>query len=398
MSGPIDDRPWAALPAEAANALRPELPQIAAEAIEAISHAVPDYARPLEGPFGEGLRNGVEAAMRGFVDLIGRRDAESVPNPQIYLDLGRGEMRAGRRLDALLAAYRIGARVAWRRMASAGERAGLEPQTLYLLAESIFAYIDGLSGESVEGYAMEQAAIAGTQQRRRRELAALLVRTPPVDAAAIESAAADAGWSLPATVAALYVQGVDPDRLALRLGGGAIAADLAAGACAVVPDPDAPGRRPQLDAVFAKDRLGALGPTLRWRDAHVSAARARAAFGLVQEGAIEAPESGLIVATDHPVALLVNADRPLARDIAAAAFAPLDDETVASRERLLETLDAWLRHRGRTEAVAAVLHVHPQTVRYRMGRLRELYGERLDDPDTRFELELALRSRGTAAS
>ena len=83
----------------------------------------------------------------------------------------------------------------------------------------------------------------------------------------------------------------------------------------------------------------------------------------------------------------------MARDIAATALAPLADETPASRERLIETLAAWLRHRGRTEAVAAALHVHPQTVRYRMGRLRELYGDRLDDPDTRFELELALRSR-----
>jgi DNA-binding PucR family transcriptional regulator len=36
--------------------------------------------------------------------------------------------------------------------------------------------------------------------------------------------------------------------------------------------------------------------------------------------------------------------------------------------------------------------VHPQTVRYRLGRLRELYGERLDDPDQRFQLELALRA------
>jgi DNA-binding PucR family transcriptional regulator len=35
--------------------------------------------------------------------------------------------------------------------------------------------------------------------------------------------------------------------------------------------------------------------------------------------------------------------------------------------------------------------VHPQTVRYRLRQLRELYGERLDDPEARFELALALR-------
>ena len=82
--------------------------------------------------------------------------------------------------------------------------------------------------------------------------------------------------------------------------------------------------------------------------------------------------------------------------MAESALAPLASETELSRERLGSTLDAWLRHRGRTEAVAKALHVHPQTVRYRLARLRELFGSRLDDPDGRFELELALRARRIA--
>ena len=36
---------------------------------------------------------------------------------------------------------------------------------------------------------------------------------------------------------------------------------------------------------------------------------------------------------------------------------------------------------GRGEEVAAALFVHPQPVRYRVGQLREHYGDRLDDPD-----------------
>jgi DNA-binding PucR family transcriptional regulator len=41
--------------------------------------------------------------------------------------------------------------------------------------------------------------------------------------------------------------------------------------------------------------------------------------------------------------------------------------------------------------VAERLGIHPQTARYRMARLRELFGDRLEDPDERFWLELALR-------
>ncbi len=42
--------------------------------------------------------------------------------------------------------------------------------------------------------------------------------------------------------------------------------------------------------------------------------------------------------------------------------------------------------------MAAEMNVHPQTARYRAARLRELLGDQLDDPDARFELELALRA------
>ena len=63
----------------------------------------------------------------------------------------------------------------------------------------------------------------------------------------------------------------------------------------------------------------------------------------------------------------------------------------AQRERLTLTLRAWVDRPGQVQAVAAVLGVHPQTVRYRLNQLRELFGERLEDPEARFELALALR-------
>jgi DNA-binding PucR family transcriptional regulator len=40
--------------------------------------------------------------------------------------------------------------------------------------------------------------------------------------------------------------------------------------------------------------------------------------------------------------------------------------------------------------VARELHIHPHTVRYRIGQLREAFGPALDDPDQRARLLLAL--------
>ncbi|MGZ4285432.1 MAG: helix-turn-helix domain-containing protein, partial [Solirubrobacteraceae bacterium] len=50
------------------------------------------------------------------------------------------------------------------------------------------------------------------------------------------------------------------------------------------------------------------------------------------------------------------------------------------------------RHQGNAAAASEQLGVHAQTVRYRLGRLRELFGDTLDDPDARYELETALRA------
>jgi DNA-binding PucR family transcriptional regulator len=59
------------------------------------------------------------------------------------------------------------------------------------------------------------------------------------------------------------------------------------------------------------------------------------------------------------------------------------------RSPLLETLDALHEGNGHTETAAAMLGVHTNTVRYRIGRLHHLTGLRYDHPPDRFKLEVA---------
>ncbi|MGH2986803.1 MAG: PucR family transcriptional regulator, partial [Solirubrobacterales bacterium] len=170
--------------------------------IGAIRERVPAYRRPLRGRFGVGIRRGVEEALGQFVDLITEPGLDRSDVERVYRGLGRGEHRERRSLDALLAAYRLGARVSWRRVAQIAIEAGVDRRTLALLAEAVFAYIDGLSALSAEGYAEEQSVAAGELQRRRRALAGLLLLPDP-DEEAVRAAAAEAGWETPATIAAL---------------------------------------------------------------------------------------------------------------------------------------------------------------------------------------------------
>ena len=382
------------LPPELAAALRPTLPDLAQEIIAAIGREVPDYARPLEGPFGRALRVGVERALARFVDEIEDPGAGDGGAREIYVALGRGEMRAGRSLDALLSAYRIGARLAWERFVAAGEAAAHEPRTLYRLASAIFEYIDGISAESVEGFTQERAAAEGERQRRRRALARLLTRED-VGPDEVRDLARMAGWSHPATLAALVIgddagEEPDADRVASRLGAGVIAVADGSVTIAWVPDPQAPGRRAQLEAAL-DDAPAALGPTVQLERAPLSLARARAAHALAVDDRVDG--GPLVVADEHlPALLLHGGDATLAADLAASALAPLTELRAGARSRLRATLRAWLDHPGQVTLVAGELHVHPQTVRYRVAQLRELFGDRLDDPEARFELALALRA------
>jgi DNA-binding PucR family transcriptional regulator len=99
---------------------------------------------------------------------------------------------------------------------------------------------------------------------------------------------------------------------------------------------------------------------------------------------------GLVDTDEHLVELVLGADEEAAEDLRRRALAPLAALAAGSAERLAETLRSWLLNQGRRDAVAAELFVHPQTVRYRMGQIRELYGDRLTDPAVVLELTVAL--------
>jgi DNA-binding PucR family transcriptional regulator len=150
--------------------------------------------------------------------------------------------------------------------------------------------------------------------------------------------------------------------------------------------PDAHRSRAALQAALAR-RTAIIGPTRPWTEAHVSYRRVLRAREL-----LPMPVDASLDTDDHLTTLVVTADPDALRDLRARALAPLADLRAATAERLTETLRSWFLHQGRRDDVAADLNVHPQTVRYRMTQLRELFGARLTDPETTLELIIALSS------
>ena len=386
MTGPLS----LTLPPALAERLLVALPSLSDEVLAAIASEVPAYARPLEGAFGAGVRRGVQLALSRFLALAGQPAADddgelAARGREVYAELGRGEARVGRSLDALLGAYRTGARVAWARLAELGLDAGLPARDLVELAAAVFAYIDELSAASAEGFTAEQAALAGDRERRRRTLAQLLLADAPQWQ--LDEAAAGAGWVPPPSLTAVLVPPGSGRELASRWDERALVAadDDALGELVLLPDVDGPGRLDRLRRLLS-GRPSVIGLPRPWHEVRLSAALVRRTAAA---GSLTRPE----LVADHLASLVVAAEPLALGELAARRLAPLAELTPRSRERLLDTLRSWLAHQGDRSSVAAELGIHPQTVRYRVGLLRDLLGEDLADSARRFELELVLHDR-----
>jgi hypothetical protein len=389
---------------EVVEALEGVLPRMAEHTVAAVTAEVPSYADALGGRMGQNIENAVQLALGAFLRLTTRsRGADPGPRLSPALDgaydLGRGEARGGRSIDALLAAYRVGARVAWRELSATAVGAGLSAGTTARFAEMVFAFIDELSAASVAGHTDELAAVGRVRQRHLDRLAADLLAGAPL--AQLLAGAEQAGWKPPKTLSAVLLPEAETRRLAALFSQETLQAVIdpaevnGAESVAVMLIPDAEGQqRRRVIEAMAGGRV-VVGPARQWWSVQSSYRRA------IRTRALAATASGVLDTEDHLVELVLSADHDAAQDLRRRVLAPLAGLRPGTAERLTETLRAWVLHLGRRDAVAESLFVHPQTVRYRMTQLRELYGERLDDPDLILELTVALgfsggQSDGTA--
>ncbi|MGB1223154.1 MAG: PucR family transcriptional regulator [Mycobacterium sp.] len=389
-------------------ALQAVLPQMAERTVAAVTVEVPSYADAFSGPMGQNIENAVQMALGAFLRLATRAegtDAAAQLSPALdgAYELGGGEARNGRSVDALLAAYRVGARVAWRELSDTAVNAGLPAEGIARFAELVFAFIDELSASSVTGHADELATTGRVRERYLERLGQNLVAGAPVEI--LRASAEKADWLMPESLTAVLVPAIQVRGLAAGLAPSTLqlSEDLPGIDPAesltlfLVPDMGGPLRRQLLRSL--KGKRAWVGPARPWTQARTSYRRAVQArvlvpapgAGVPAPGAgVPAPGSDVVDTDEHLVELVLGADRAAADDLRRRALAPLSQLRSSTADRLTETLRSWLLHQGLRDAVAADLFVHPQTVRYRMTQLRELYGDRLKDPHTILELTVAL--------
>jgi hypothetical protein len=261
------------------------------------------------------------------------------------------------------------------------------------MIEVIGRCLDELATACAQGYAEPSGPAAAERQRGSRRLLDVILSDPPPTAGLVAGLARTAGWVLPARVAVAAVDGRRPPG-ALVLPPDVLADWARPDPCLLVPDPDGPGRRAAVDRALC-GWPAAIGPAVPLARAAMSLRWARHALALARAGVIPAGP-GPVRCDQHLSTLLILADGELAMTLCGSRLAPLARLRPGQRDRIAETLLAWLQSGENAATVAQQIHVHPQTVRYRLRRVQELFGDQLRDPDRRFELHLALRIRALA--
>jgi hypothetical protein len=386
------------------DAMRADLPVVAEQVVAAVIAEVPAYSEPFRGSMGRNIETAVATALTGFLESLSGAEP-SADRVQQVLDaayrLGEGEARSGRSMDALAAAYRIGTHRAWDSLSQIAVDAGLPAGDVARFAGLVFDYLDQLSAVSVAGHAGQLSQDDRLRARHRAAVAHALLAGQPEEQ--IRDIAERADWPVPDQVIAVVVPRsaaptvraqLDPDTLELD-------ADITALSewphhiVLLVPGgPSDPGdrttRRAVLGALANTDAI--VGPARPWMEARSSLERAVRVLKLRDEAAGEgslAP-GGAIDTERHLADVVLMADEVARADLRQRVLGPLADLRPSAAEKLTETMRAWLLHQGRRDEIASALFVHPQTVRYRLGQLRELYGERLDDPEFIRDASIAL--------
>jgi hypothetical protein len=276
------------------------------------------------------------------------------------------------------------------------------------LLGSMWAVVAGpVADERAAAFADTAPVVALHLLRRRaredaeRRRSAELVRTVLEGTGSVRLAAAELDLpDEPHRVVAMAIRTPDPlgaegmrlalwERITAGVGRRPAVAELRDVLYAVVPESSGwPALRQAL--VGEEEPLVAAGPPVPLNELVRSRTLAEEMLNLLRTGLIAGP---VVSHEDAWQVLVLHRSATGALGAGATEFGPLsalraqDEQTGTS---YVDTLYEWLRHPGDPRAASKALRIHPNTLRYRMGKLVDLAGVDLDDPDTRLALLVQL--------
>ncbi|MGI5327699.1 PucR family transcriptional regulator [Actinomadura nitritigenes] len=374
--------------------LRGRVDGVAREAVAAILAELPVLVRPHEPEYESRLTRSVSWTISGFVDLMEDDEAGLDDIRAFFRDYGGWISEQGLGSEVWETAFRVGTGVAISRLSEVVQgHPGVTATIIGLIAQRTMGYVEDLASAMRAGYVENTAAAAEGERRRRRRRLLELLLTPDPEPQRIERSAEEARWRRPRSAAAVALLPYDASGGAGRVP--EFDADTLVGMhggrpCAIVPDPDGPGRR----ASHSRRLHGwtaAIGPTVPLTELARSLDWARETLDLVSAGVLNGAGEGTVwFAVDNIPLLQATRDPHMSAHLVSHRLAPLMALPAAQRDRLTLTLKHLLQAGFKAAEAADRLYVHPQTIRYRLRQLDDLFGPALRDPDLHLEYSLAV--------
>ncbi|MEU0430799.1 helix-turn-helix domain-containing protein [Streptomyces sp. NPDC006290] len=300
----------------------------------------------------------------------------------------------GRPVQAVLRAYRVAGTVLTDEVAARAPR--LAAADAFALARMLLVTLDTLSEEMATAYAATSEDLAGDRTRALRLLLDDLIAGRHASVGALTDRSARLGIQLPDPCCLLVAEPVAADRPDL-------AHETATGLLDALAGPQGEvtslatvrgSRAVLLLPLAASARVGAVLGERSWRGCVITgegldrvALAHRLAADALDTAPAHAHRSGHVLTDADAQVLALLAGRPAAAPdhIARLVLGPLTD---AAQRHLLEALTAYIDS-GSANAAARALHLHPQSLRYRLRRVHELTGRDPRDPWHRLTLDIA---------
>lgn len=370
-------------------ALLPEVEEHGLAMAELIRATVPAYADDRYVAF-EMVVTSATANLRDVLEELA-----GVDRPSSGATRATGAIRAesGVPYDAVLQAYRVGGRFIWELLVSRAAPGTRE--VLLRAAADIWAVTDRMSVQVTESY---RAALSDQVRRdgqRRTALVSAVLGGEADEADELWRTAGVLGMRRSGEFVVISAECLDPGTEGLPGIEQVLRRHNVASAWRL--EHDRQDGLVQLRSEFAVERLTELLAALAVGRVGVSAVfeALNGAPEALREARIASnaatPGTRALVRFDeHPLPVLVATAPGQAEGLARAVLGPVLDLPDEDRDLLVETARTWFAAGGSTSTAARELHLHRNTVRYRLKRIEQLTGLDLGHPVQLAQAHVAL--------
>ncbi|SIO43525.1 PucR family transcriptional regulator [Paraburkholderia phenazinium] len=370
----------------------------------------------LDSPTKLDIRNSVAWSAKLWFGTLLSGTAPSAEGLEAFREYGRRRVYQGLPLDALLRAFRLGSRELWCFYIDPDEKSDeLRDELLFRISPFLMEFFDVLAQIISQTYLDEQYKQARWRESLRYQLHSIIFYYPEdTEGFAKTAAALRLDGTIPRIALAIDVHSIDSnsptfkselDRIVVAIArrlklpvdtlfdiwyGGKLLLWIPARLGDLIGMSDLQVGKQIAALAETSPEIKAIGVGLMGEGAAGWAMSAEEASRALSLGRAQGGEESVWlyskIVLEESVRCTKNALRYLVSLV----------EQLASEPELLETLKTYFDQLQRRKVTASVLGIHPNTLNYRLERIENILGARLDDASWISKLDIAIKLHGSA--